>query len=109
MECGFSEGEAEAMAWVCQQKAKGKFVGAASGLFLAFSWGHWHDRIMPYLGLRFNRRFTQLGIIMASILVADFMYTGRRRGANELYANMLLMNNNLFLANIDSLMYNELT
>ena len=33
------------------------------------------------------------------------MFTGRRKGANEIIANALLMNNNLFLANVDSLMY----
>lgn len=64
MECGFSDSEAEAMAWIAQQKAKGKFVGATSGLFMAITWGHWHDRITQMLKFSFNRRITQLGIIM---------------------------------------------
>ena len=64
MECGFSNEEAEAMTWIAQQKAKGKFVGASLGLFLAFSWGHWHDRLTQLLRLNFNRRITQLGIII---------------------------------------------
>lgn len=64
MEYGFSESEAEAMAWIAQQKAKGKFVGATSGLFMALTWGHWHDNITRALKISFNRRITQLGIIM---------------------------------------------
>ena len=40
---------------------------------------------------------------MGSILFWDYLFTGRRRGANELFANHLRMNNNLFLANIGSL------
>lgn len=64
MEVGFSEEEAEAMSWIAQQKAQGKFVGAASGLFLAVSWGHWHTRILSHFNFHFSQRFTQLGIIM---------------------------------------------
>jgi hypothetical protein len=66
MEVGFNEGEAEALSWIAQQKAKGKFFGATSGLFLALTWGHWHHRILAYFKLNFSMRFTQLGIIMAS-------------------------------------------
>lgn len=68
MECGFTEREAEAMAWICQQKAKGKFVGATTGLFLALTWGHWHDNIIKHLKINFSRRITQLGIVMVILV-----------------------------------------
>lgn len=100
------------MAWICKQKAQGKFWGASTGLFLALTWGHYHHNIIKYLKFSFNPRLTQLGIIMVrlqlnqgSILFWDYLFTGRRRGANELFANHLRMNNNLFLANIGSLVY----
>lgn len=44
-------------------------------------------------------------IIQGSIVAGDYFFTGRRRGANELFANHIYMNNNLFLANLDSLVY----
>lgn len=55
------------MAWICQQKAEGKFWGASTGLFIALTWGHFHDRVLQYFRLSFDRRFTQLGIIMVNI------------------------------------------
>lgn len=64
MENGFSEGEAEAMTWIAQQKAKGKFMGATAGLFMGVAWGHWHDQLLSRFRLNFNKRLTQLGIIM---------------------------------------------
>ena len=62
------------MSWIAQQKAKGKFVGASTGLFLALSWGHWHDRILGYFRLRFNQRFTQLGIIMVILISFSLVF-----------------------------------
>lgn len=44
-------------------------------------------------------------IIQSCIVAGDYFFTGRRRGANELFANRIYMNNNLFLANLDSLVY----
>jgi hypothetical protein len=68
MQEGFTESEAAAMSWICKQKAAGKFYGATSGLFLALTWGHLHDRILQYIPVAFNRKLTQLGIIMVSII-----------------------------------------
>ena len=42
VEAGFSEREAQAMAWIADQKPLGKFYGTLSGAFIAFSWGHFH-------------------------------------------------------------------
>lgn len=67
MQNGFTEDEAKAMAWICKQKAEGKFWGATSGLFLALTWGHYHHRILHYFRLSFSPRLTQLGIIMVSL------------------------------------------
>ena len=61
---------------------------------------HIQSQIKP-VGYHYGMDF----IIKASILAFDYLFTGRRRGANELLANRLYWNNNLFLANIDSLMY----
>lgn len=61
---GFTNDESSAMAWICKQKAQGKFWGASTGLFLAFTWGHYHDQVIQYFRVNFNRKFTQLGIIM---------------------------------------------
>lgn len=66
VEAGFSDREAQAMAWISEQKPKGKFYGFLAGSFLAFSWGHWHDRIFAQFGLRFSRFYTQLAIIGVS-------------------------------------------
>jgi len=64
MQEGFTEDEAAAMSWICRQKAAGKFWGASTGLFLALSWGHMHERIVRFLPFTFHRGLTQLGIIM---------------------------------------------
>lgn len=64
MQNGFTEEEAEAMSWICRQKAAGKFWGATSGLFLAATWGHYHERVLRYLPFTFDRRLTQLAIVM---------------------------------------------
>jgi hypothetical protein len=42
VESGFSDREAQAMAWLADQKPKGKLAGLFAGSFLAFTWGHWH-------------------------------------------------------------------
>lgn len=68
MENGFTEDEAAAMSWICRQKAAGKFWGASTGLFLAITWGHLHERLIQYVPFSFNRRLTQLGIIMVSMI-----------------------------------------
>eukprot|EP00178_Gracilaria_changii_P022757 TRINITY_DN67866_c0_g1_i1.p1 TRINITY_DN67866_c0_g1~~TRINITY_DN67866_c0_g1_i1.p1 ORF type:complete len:140 (-),score=3.04 TRINITY_DN67866_c0_g1_i1:108-527(-) len=94
------------MSWIAQQKARGKFWGASTGLFLAISWGHWHDRILGYFRINYSKRLTQLGIIMGSILLVDYFTTGRRKGANELIANNLFLNTSLLHGNIDSLIEN---
>lgn len=69
MQNGFTEDEAAAMAWICAQKAAGKFVGATSGLFLALTWGHYHDRIFHYFKFRGNKILFQLGIVMVLIKI----------------------------------------
>ena len=51
------------MAWISEQKPKGKFYGFLAGSFLAFSWGHWHERIFGTFGIRCNRLYTQLAIL----------------------------------------------
>ena len=56
------------MSWIAQQKAKGKFIGASSGLFLALTWGHWHDRILGYFRVRFSPRLSQLAIIIVKLI-----------------------------------------
>jgi hypothetical protein len=58
VEVGFSEREAQAMAWIAEQKPKGKFYGFLVGSFVALSWGHWHDRITVHFGVRFSRLVT---------------------------------------------------
>jgi hypothetical protein len=67
MENGFTEKEASAMSWICKQKAAGKFWGAGTGLFMAVSWGHWHNYLMQYTPFRWNKQLTQLAIIMVRI------------------------------------------
>ena len=47
------------MSWIAEQKPKGKFIGLVTGVFLAFSWGHWHDRIASYFRFNWNKRFSQ--------------------------------------------------
>ena len=44
----------------------------------------------------------------SSIATMDYIFTGSRKGANELFANNTYLNNNLFMANIESLAYNIL-
>ena len=63
VEAGFSDREAEAMAWIADQKPLGKFVGVLSGSFVAFGWGHFHHRIFGSIGLKCNKLWTQLAIV----------------------------------------------
>jgi|688.fasta_scaffold147788_1 hypothetical protein len=51
------------MSWISEQKPKGKFYGLIVGSFLAHGWGHWHDRIMSYFRVHWNKRFTQLAMV----------------------------------------------
>lgn len=63
VESGFSDREAQAMAWIADQKPKGKFYGTLSGSFMALCWGHWHDRIFAHFGVKCNRVYTQVAIL----------------------------------------------
>lgn len=63
VEVGFSDREAQAMAWIADQKPKGKFLGFVGGSFLAFTWGHWHHKIFGYYGIKCNKIYTQLAIL----------------------------------------------
>ena len=63
VEVGFSDREAQAMAWIADQKPKGKFLGVVGGSFLALSWGHWHHKIFGYYGIKCNKLYTQLAIL----------------------------------------------
>lgn len=63
VEAGFSDREAEAMTWIAEQKPRGKFYGALTGSFMAFAWGHWHDRIFAHFGFKCKRIYTQLAIL----------------------------------------------
>ena len=63
IEAGFSEREAQAMAWIADQKPAGKFYGTIAGSFVAFSWGHFHSRVFNSIGLKFNKCYTQLAIL----------------------------------------------
>jgi hypothetical protein len=51
------------MAWIADQKPKGKFYGFLAGTFMALSWGHWHNRIFANFGIKFNKIYTQLAIL----------------------------------------------
>jgi hypothetical protein len=51
------------MSWIAEQKPKGKFMGLVAGSFLAYSWGHWHDRILSYFRFSFSRKYTQFYIV----------------------------------------------
>lgn len=51
------------MAWIADQKPLGKFFGTLSGAFIAFTWGHFHERFFGSIGLKFSRRYTQVAII----------------------------------------------
>jgi len=51
------------MAWIAEQKPKGKFYGFLTGSFVAFSWGHWHDRTLAHFGIKCSRIYTQLVIL----------------------------------------------
>jgi len=66
------------MSWIAEQKPKGKFFGLVTGLFLAASWGHWHDRIVSYLKFSFNRRYTQFYIIAVIFLLIKGICLSRR-------------------------------
>ncbi len=63
VEAGFSEKEAEAIAWIADQKPKGKFYGFVAGSFMALSWGHWHNRIFGHFGIKISKIYTQLAIL----------------------------------------------
>lgn len=63
VESGFSDREAEAMSWLADQKPKGKMSGLFAGTFLAFAWGHWHERLLGYFGIRCNKIYWQLLIV----------------------------------------------
>ena len=63
VEAGFSDREAQAMAWIADQKPLGKFYGALSGSFVALTWGHFHNKIFGSIGLKFPRYYTQLAIL----------------------------------------------
>jgi hypothetical protein len=54
------------MSWIAQQQPKGKVLGATVGAFLAFSWGHWHDKIAGYFRVTWSKRISQLMIITVS-------------------------------------------
>lgn len=115
VEAGFSQREAEAMTWIANQKPMGKFYGFLSGSFMAVAWGHWHNRIFAHFGIKCNRIYTQLfilgvpfPIIQAFISLGDYLTCSQRYGANELFANILYFNNNLFIANLRSLVYAEI-
>ena len=69
VEVGFSEEEARAMSWIADQKPKGKSIGLATGAFLAFSWGHWHERVTSYFRFTWNKRFTQFYIIAVKLFI----------------------------------------
>lgn len=51
------------MAWIADQRPKGKYWGFITGSFLAVAWGHWHYRIFAHLGLRCSKIYTQLAIL----------------------------------------------
>lgn len=67
VEVGFTDKEAESLAWIAQQKPRGKFFGALTGTFLALSWGHWHDRVFGYFGIKCKRIYTQLAIVGVTV------------------------------------------
>jgi hypothetical protein len=69
---GFSEREASAMAWIADQKPRGKFYGFLSGSFVAFAWGHWHDRILAHIGLKCNRIYGQFAILAVKYELYSF-------------------------------------
>jgi hypothetical protein len=69
VEMGFSDREAQAMAWISEQKPKGKFYGVLSGSFMALTWGHFHERIFSHLGIKCNRIYTQLAILGVFIIL----------------------------------------
>lgn len=101
------------MSWIAEQKPKGKFFGLLTGIFLAASWGHWHDRIVSYLKFSFNRRYTQFYIIAVFLLLikgcvflGDHIFVGNRKGGDQVLFNNLRLNNNLFRANLQSLVDN---
>eukprot|EP00178_Gracilaria_changii_P021035 TRINITY_DN6236_c0_g1_i1.p1 TRINITY_DN6236_c0_g1~~TRINITY_DN6236_c0_g1_i1.p1 ORF type:complete len:133 (-),score=9.75 TRINITY_DN6236_c0_g1_i1:297-695(-) len=106
VEAGFSNTEAEAMAWIADQKPLGKFVGVLTGSFVAYGWGHWHHRIFGSIGLRCSKLYTQLAIVGSFIAFGDYITCAQRYGANEYVANNLYLNNNLFSFNIKSLIDN---
>jgi type IV secretory pathway TraG/TraD family ATPase VirD4 len=57
------------MSWIAEQKPKGKFMGLVAGSFLAYSWGHWHDRIISYFRFGFSKRYTQFYIVAVSTFI----------------------------------------
>ena len=67
IENGFSVEEASAMAWIGEQKPKGKFYGTLVGGFLAYSWGHWHHRVFRQFGITGGKIWSQLAIISVAL------------------------------------------
>jgi hypothetical protein len=55
------------MSFIASQKAKGKFYGCVTGTFLAFSWGHWHHRLLANIPFRFSKIYTQIAMIAVII------------------------------------------
>ena len=68
VESGFTDREAQAMAWISEQKPKGKFYGLLSGSFLAWTWSHWHQRIFAHMGINCSKLYFQLAVIGVAIL-----------------------------------------
>jgi hypothetical protein len=60
------------MSWIADQKPKGKFIGLVTGTFLAFAWGHWHDRFTSYFRFNWNKRFSQFFFVAVNIYNYSF-------------------------------------
>ena len=63
IENGFSEQEGRAIAWIADQKPRGKFYGLVSGTFVAVTWQHWYKRMLASFGLRTGLKWVQALII----------------------------------------------
>lgn len=61
---------------------------------------------MSYFRFSWNRRYTQFYIVAAAVAFGDHWFAGKRKGANHVVPNILFINNNLFGANIASLVEN---
>jgi len=111
VEEGFDRNEAKQLAFLIRSQYTGKFGGLVVGSILAVTWRGWYGRMAEYIPrLKIKqqqyRLLAQASIILGSMYVGDFLFTGHRQGGNTYWPNKLRMNNMLYQRNKEDLIAN---